>query len=140
MERLECDVLVVGAGPAGTSAARAAASRGARVVVVERRAVIGVPVRCAEYIPAVLLGEAGVGRRFVVQPIRGMRTYCNGRCLQETPAPGYTIRRDLFDQALADAAKRPVPTCGPDGRPSRRTGEMSWCAMKPSDAGRSQPG
>lgn len=25
--------------------------------------------------------------------------------VKETPAPGFTIRRDLFDQALADAAK-----------------------------------
>jgi len=93
-----------GAGPAGTSAAREAAAHGARVVVVERRAVVGVPVQCAEYIPAPLLGEAGVGLHFVVQPVRGMRTFLNGRLIQETIAPGYTIRRDLFDQTLAEAA------------------------------------
>ena len=101
-----CDILIVGAGPAGTSAARTAAARGARVVVVERRAVIGVPVQCAEYIPAPLLGEAEVGRHFVVQSIRGMRTFLNGDLIQETLAPGYTIRRDLFDQALAEAASK----------------------------------
>jgi digeranylgeranylglycerophospholipid reductase len=106
MRNSSCDILIVGAGPAGSSAARTAAAREACVVVVERRAVVGVPVRCAEYIPAPLLGEADVGRHFVVQPIRGMRTFLNGGLIQESRAPGYTIRRDLFDQALAEAASK----------------------------------
>lgn len=105
METLRVDILVAGAGPAGTSAARSAAASGARVAVIERRAVVGVPVQCAEYIPAPLLAEAGVGRRFVVQPIRGMRTFVNGKCIQEILSPGYTIARAVFDGALADAAE-----------------------------------
>lgn len=105
MATSSCDILIVGAGPAGTSAARTAAARGACVIVVERRAVIGVPVQCAEHIPAALLGDAGVGRGFVVQPVRGMRIFLNGNLIQETLAPGYTIRRELFDQALAAAAR-----------------------------------
>ncbi|MCK4298405.1 MAG: FAD-dependent oxidoreductase, partial [Planctomycetes bacterium] len=44
------DVLVVGAGPAGSSAAQAAAEGGARVLIVERRPVVGVPVQCAEFL------------------------------------------------------------------------------------------
>jgi len=101
-----CDILIVGAGPAGTSAARAAAAKGAHVMVVDRRSVIGVPVQCAEYIPAPLLGEVDIGRHFVVQSIRGMRTFVNGSLIQETIAPGYTIRRDLFDQALAESSRQ----------------------------------
>jgi flavin-dependent dehydrogenase len=34
-----------------------------------------------------------------------MRTFLNGRMIQETTSPGYTIRRELLDQALADAAR-----------------------------------
>jgi len=37
------DVIVVGAGPAGSSAARAAAERGLEVLLVERELEIGVP-------------------------------------------------------------------------------------------------
>jgi geranylgeranyl reductase family protein len=106
METLTCDILVVGAGPAGTSAAREAASTGACVIVLERRAVIGVPVQCAEYIPAALLGELCLRPDFVVQPLRGMKTFLNGRPIQEITAPGFTIRRDVFDQSLAVEAKK----------------------------------
>jgi len=106
MKTLTCDILVVGAGPAGTSAAREAALKGADVIVVERRAVVGVPVQCAEYIPAPLLGELCLPSDFVVQPLRGMKTFLNGRIVQEIAAPGYTIHRDAFDQALAEEARK----------------------------------
>ena len=74
MKTKQCDVLVVGAGPAGTSAAYTAVGTGAEVVVVERRSSVGLPVQCAEYIPAQLLEKVGQERGFVVQRLRGMRT------------------------------------------------------------------
>jgi digeranylgeranylglycerophospholipid reductase len=46
------DVIVVGAGPAGSSAARAAAENGANVLLVERELEIGVPDKCGEFVPA----------------------------------------------------------------------------------------
>ena len=103
---LRCRILVVGAGPAGASAAAAAARRGLDVLVVERKTRVGVPVRCAEYIPAPLLGQIDPRRGFVVQSVRGMKTFLEGREVRETSAPGYIIRRDLFDQALALEAER----------------------------------
>lgn len=106
METLTCDILVIGAGPAGSSAAHEASSRGARVIVVDRREVIGVPVQCAEFIPALLLGQLNLDDGFVVQPLRGMKTFLNGRLIQVITAPGYTIRRDSFDQLLALEAER----------------------------------
>ncbi|MBW1802439.1 MAG: NAD(P)/FAD-dependent oxidoreductase [Deltaproteobacteria bacterium] len=104
MEAQHCDILIVGAGPAGSSAAIAAANRGLKVLVVERRQSIGVPVRCAEYIPAPLLGEVKLGRDFVVQSVRGMKTVLPGGEIHDTRAPGFIIQRDVFDQTLAGAA------------------------------------
>jgi digeranylgeranylglycerophospholipid reductase len=101
-----CDILVVGGGPAGSSAALAAAREGACVVVVDRRRVIGVPVQCAEYIPAMLLAEIAVDRDVLVQPIRAMKTLLPGCRPEEMQAPGYTIRRDRFDQRLAALAEQ----------------------------------
>ena len=49
-----CDVLVVGAGPAGSSAARAAAAAGAHTLCIDKKRVIGVPVQCGEGIGAYL--------------------------------------------------------------------------------------
>ncbi|MGD9364765.1 MAG: NAD(P)/FAD-dependent oxidoreductase [Desulfobacteraceae bacterium] len=102
---VQCDILVVGGGPAGTAAARAAARRNARVLLVERRTVIGTPVQCAEYIPAMLMGKLELGRRYVAQSIKGMKTYRNDGSETYTPAPGYIIHRELFDQTLARAAE-----------------------------------
>jgi len=44
----EYDIIVVGAGPAGSMAAMSAASGGARVCLLERKPAAGVPVRCGE--------------------------------------------------------------------------------------------
>jgi len=101
---LSYDVLVVGAGPAGGAAALAAARRGVSVLVVERRKMVGASVQCAEYVPAMLVGELGLDNRFIVQSIRGLRTYISGSPVKETPAPGFTIRRDAFDRAVVRAA------------------------------------
>ena len=98
------DVLIVGAGPAGCSAARAAAQTGASVALVERRSAVGLPVRCAEYIPAMLVGQADVGKGYIAQATLGMRSYLHGHRIQDMAAPGYVIHRDKFDQALASAA------------------------------------
>jgi geranylgeranyl reductase family protein len=63
-----------------------------------------VPVQCAEYIPALLLNEVELDRDVLVQPIRAMKTLLPGCRPEEMPAPGYTIRRDRFDQCLAASA------------------------------------
>ena len=100
------DVVVVGAGPAGSSAALSAASLGMRVLIVERKSRVGVPVRCAEYIPAPLVGELALGREFVVQRVNGMKTILPDGSEKTTMTPGVMIRRDLFDQTLCLAAER----------------------------------
>jgi len=94
----------VGAGPAGASAAAAAARRNLRVLMVDRRKIVGRPVQCAEYIPAPLLGELNLDRSYVVQPVRGMKTFLAGCEVKETRSPGFIIHRDRFDQALVQAA------------------------------------
>jgi geranylgeranyl reductase family protein len=100
------DVLVVGAGPAGSTAARVAAELGARVLLVERRSRIGLPVQCAEYVPAQIVQYAPLPRRCIAQRIKTMCTYLPDGTTVETPAAGYVVDRALFDKALAIAAHR----------------------------------
>jgi digeranylgeranylglycerophospholipid reductase len=100
------DVLVVGAGPAGSIAARVAAGAGLSVLLVERRPCIGIPVQCAEYVPAQIVQYAPLPKRCIAQRIRTMRTLLPDGTMEETPAAGYVIDRALFDKALAVAAHR----------------------------------
>ena len=45
---MKYDAVVVGSGPAGSVTARFAAEAGAKVLIIERRAEVGVPVLCGE--------------------------------------------------------------------------------------------
>lgn len=92
------DVLVAGLGPAGASAAAVAAGAGASVIAVERKAVAGVPVQCAEFVPMALGGEAAAVET-ERQPIAAMLTTV------ENDAPDLTsdFRGRMVDRARFDA-------------------------------------
>ena len=98
-----CDVLVIGLGPAGSSAAAVAARAGCRVLAIERKKVVGLPVQCAEFIPLPLSSYAAAEVR--AQPIAGMATFLPSGARAERAFGGLMIRRDRFDQALARAAE-----------------------------------
>ncbi len=46
------DVVVVGAGPAGSMTAKTAAERGLEVLLLERELEVGVPDKCGEFLPS----------------------------------------------------------------------------------------
>ncbi len=100
------DVLVVGAGPAGSTAARIAAEGGARVLLVEQRPIVGLPVQCAEYVPAQIVSYTTPPERCIAQRIRALRTHLPDGEMVETPAAGYVLDRAAFDKSLAVAASR----------------------------------
>lgn len=100
-----CDVLVIGAGPAGSTAARFAALKGVSVILLERRYQVGVPVRCAEYVPLPISRYVALNRPgLLVQSVRAMQTFIPGESVKETIIPGAMICRDRLDQELADLA------------------------------------
>ena len=101
--QIETDVLVIGLGPAGGSAAMAAAQGGVSVLAIERRKEIGVPVQCAEWIP-LSLGRHAQVPGVLVQAINGMESVLPSGVAVKTRAPGLMINRAAFDQALAHAA------------------------------------
>ena len=106
MKPVTCDILIIGAGPAGSSAAIAATAKGMDVLVLEQRAEIGVPVQCAGYIPGPLVGKLNLGTCFVVQKVSKMRTVLPDGSASDMAAPGFIIHRDRFDQTLAGEARK----------------------------------
>lgn len=49
---MEVEVLIVGAGPAGSTAARYCAGKDTSVLMIDRRSEIGHPVQCGEFLPS----------------------------------------------------------------------------------------
>ncbi len=101
-----CDILIIGAGPAGSSAALKAAQEGAKVILIEQKKEIGVPVQCAEYIPVQLTTAIGLRDDLLVQEIHFMRTHLPNGEVKETESIGYITDRDRFDQHLAEIAEK----------------------------------
>ena len=97
---LQVDVLVAGGGPAGSSAAKAAALAGASVLLVERQTRVGADPRCAEWIPAALNLEHDIPARAQAQPVSGMRVILPG-FEGRVAAPGFMLERRVFDYHLA---------------------------------------
>jgi len=104
MTALTTDVLVIGLGPAGGSAAAAAARFGLRVVAIDRKKEIGQPVQCAEFIP-LPLARCARPDGVLVQRITGMTTWLPSGAEAATPFPGLMIDRAAFDAALAKVAR-----------------------------------
>jgi digeranylgeranylglycerophospholipid reductase len=99
------DVLVVGLGPAGASAARTAAGAGLSVLGVERNKVLGEPVQCAEFIPTPMGGYAKA-EKVLLQRITGMKSILPSGQVHESEFPGLMINRAEFDRAIAREAER----------------------------------
>ncbi|MBN2250492.1 MAG: NAD(P)/FAD-dependent oxidoreductase [Candidatus Altiarchaeota archaeon] len=107
----EYDAVVIGAGPAGSIAARVLSEGGARVLVVEKRQEIGTPKRCAEGINAAGLRRVGLNPDplWAVRKIRGAALYSpSGRSLKVflDSREGYVIERKIFEKHLARDAIR----------------------------------
>ena len=98
------DIIIVGAGPAGSSAAIAAAQRGVKVLLVDQRQRIGVPVQCAEFVPQWISRVVPFSSTSVVQTIERMITYLPDGSTYEMKSPGYMLDRSIFDKELAASA------------------------------------
>ncbi len=103
------DVIVVGAGPAGSSTAKGCVEAGLETLLIERRSQIGIPVNCAEGIDT-----KGLEDHFPPHPswiasrVEGGRLYGPNGVVAEVkhPRAGYILERAIFDRDLAAMAAR----------------------------------
>jgi digeranylgeranylglycerophospholipid reductase len=103
------DVLVLGLGPAGASAAAEAARRGCRVIALDRKREPGVPVQCAEFVPAMIDAEVAGAVR---QRIDAMATFVEDDAADLQPNfPGHMLDRAAFDASLVARAAQAGTDC-----------------------------
>lgn len=95
------DLLVVGAGPAGSMVAQIVARANYRVLLIDRKRVIGQPLQCAEYVPALLSREIELPADSVAICIKYSILHTPDRKCFQFVAPGYILNRVLFDKWLS---------------------------------------
>ncbi len=118
------DIVVIGSGPGGATAARYAAMRGMRVLLLDKRQELGAPVQCSGAISrhALVENEVVISDEFIQQPIYGFTIYSeNGQSTQidyrelkpqeygtgaDQRPLGYVVDRRRFDRHLMAMAER----------------------------------
>ena len=99
-----CDVLVVGAGPGGGSAALHAARLGLNVVVIEDHNEIGTPVHCGECISDIALSilDLTLPDEVISKRVHGIRVIFPDGTQKRLTEHGYVLEKHLFEQWLVD--------------------------------------
>jgi digeranylgeranylglycerophospholipid reductase len=112
------DAIIIGGGPAGSTVARYAAKAGAKVLVIDRREVIGTPLQCGELVPTnkelkqLCPNVPDIDDLFQT-PNEAITRFTNtmgivspsGNRL-EYPFEGQILNRPIHDQTLVNLAKR----------------------------------
>jgi len=113
MDDMNYDVVIVGAGPAGSVTAKYAVKNGAKVIMLEKRQEIGAPVRCGEGLS--LEGrldtvDIRIDPNSIARDIDGARIFSPkgyamtvGKEMAGNEC-GANIHRDIFDKGLAEDA------------------------------------
>jgi digeranylgeranylglycerophospholipid reductase len=94
------DVIIIGAGPAGGMAARQISKKGYKILIIDKKKVVGVPVQCGEGMNHFALEENDLkpNDSWINKRVKGVKCIVpNGKYFYSND-PGYSIDRAKFDQ------------------------------------------
>ncbi len=101
------DVVVVGAGPAGSTAARECARQGLSTLCIEEHGTIGHPVQCAGLLSTAAFNECAVSRKSLLHWVTGARFISssgNGYTLDAGAPKACVVDRGILDREMAGSA------------------------------------
>ncbi len=102
---MKTKVAIVGAGPAGSSAAIALSKKGIPNILIDKRGTVGIPVQCAEFVGLNI--NAYVDLNSVPSAINQKIKFMDidaGKNFYRFDGKGYVLNRAIFDRHLADEA------------------------------------
>ena len=103
----ECEVLVIGAGPGGASAALHAARHGLNVIIIEDHSEIGTPVHCGDCISEVAVKNLNIDlpEDVISKHVNGIRVLFPDGTAKKLSEPGYVLEKHLFERWLTEKAE-----------------------------------
>ena len=106
---MKVDCIIVGAGPAGSVTAKEFAEQGLDTLVIEKKAEIGPPKRCAEGVSQRGLKNLGITpcSQSIARSITGAALYApSGKAvyMEGEDLEGYVLERKIFEKQLASQA------------------------------------
>ena len=103
---MKYDVLIVGSGPAGATAAYILSRNDVRVMLVDIKRAPGVPVQCAEFVPIQLKHKFPefFPKDVVAQEVRDMVHFTPWGEVVSMQSEGYVLHRDRFDRGIVEHA------------------------------------
>ena len=102
-----CDVLIIGAGPGGGSAALHAARAGLSAIIVEADPEVGVPVHCGECLSQMAVDnlDLDLPEEVIALDCKGIRVIFPGGTEKLLTEKGYVLEKHKFEQWLMSEAE-----------------------------------
>lgn len=134
------DIAVIGGGIAGLMSALEASRAGAKVLLIDSRKEVGLPVQCGEAISENTLNRTGLkdDGEWIAHTVEGFRVRSPLGDDLYTKIKGFSIRKDLFEKELASRivscgtniiSSATVESAGPtDGKWALRTNKGTFSA------------
>ncbi len=109
------DVVVIGAGPGGGTAALHCARLGLRTLILEEHKEIGVPVHCGECLSEIAVQnlEIELPEEVISLHVKGIRVLFPNNVEKKLTESGYVLEKHLFEQWLIDEAVKEGATFKP---------------------------
>lgn len=101
-----CDVLIIGAGPGGGTAALHAAEAGLSVKIVEADPEVGTPVHCGECLSLEAVQNLGIElpNEVIALEVEGVRVVFPDGTARLLTEPGFVLEKHLFERWICDEA------------------------------------